>query len=199
LPRAQDWQLQSAYCALSAADREGFDYDRLVLGAVADQALTNLTSGRRKTMFVNVGFDTFLDRHCMERYLSTLGALDQRLREIFRLMITDIPVGCPNTRLLDCTVRLRPFCSGVGFEFRTLDPHFSNLAEFGSPVVAIRLDDPSPRKGPDMGKLARLIATLHSQNSHILVRRLESWEAAKKLLSLGVDLVSMAPVPSHAM
>jgi hypothetical protein len=44
----------------------------------------------------------------------------------------------------------------------------------------------------DMAKLARLIGVVRTNRARVLVRQVSSWENAKRLLKLGVDLVALA-------
>ena len=198
LAHETDQRVQAAYCALHPTERAGFDYDRLVLGVVADQAAVQLASGLAGTIFATVWYDTFLDRHCMERYLATCNALDQRLREHIMLVIAGIPKGCPLSRILDCTTRIRPMCRGIALQFETLDIPEFDIAALGSPIVCVQMNDSNVEDSRRMAQLTKLVQNLHAFNSRILVRQTGARDQSQQMRKLGVDLISGGRIaPPH--
>lgn len=191
-----DQRVQAAYCALHPTERAGFDYDRLVLGVVADQAAVQLASGLAGTIFATVWYDTFLDRHCMERYLATCNALDQRLREHIMFVIAGIPKGCPLSRVLDCTTRLRPMCRGIALQFETLDIPEFDIAALGSPIVCVQMNDSNLEDPRRIAQLTKLVQSLHAFNSRILVRQTGVRDQTQQMRKLGVDLISGGRIAS---
>src|SRR6202012_2077496 len=72
--------------------------------------------GGSRLIMVNLDFEVFLDRRRTERYLAACEALDARLRERLVLVLYGMPQGFPKSRMLECVLRLRPYCHAVGFE-----------------------------------------------------------------------------------
>ena len=192
LPHELEWRIQAAYCALPSAERKTFDFDRLVLGVVAEQIVVDLAAGRSTPILVNVDFEVFLDRRCTERYLAACQALDPRIRERLMLVLTDMPPGCPQNRVLECVTRLRPFCCSVGFQSETLETPTVDPASFGSPIVVLKVADLSVRNGKDMTKLGKLIEYFHNHRSRVLIRHVKNRDDANMMLrECGLDLVSV--------
>ena len=127
----------------------------------------------------------------MERYIAACQALDPRLRERLILVLSGMPRGIPRSRLLECVMRVRPFCHGVGFQSETLDAPAVDFSNFGSPIAVFLGADLRVHHPGDMAKLGKLVETLHGYQSRVLVRQLQSWDDAKQLIRLGVDLVSV--------
>ncbi len=109
-------RILAAYSALPPTERADFDFDRLVLGVAATQAISEIAAGGSMLILVNVSFEVFLDRRRTERYVVACQALDSRLRERLVLVLSEMPKGFPKSRVLECVGRLRPFCNGVGFQ-----------------------------------------------------------------------------------
>ena len=85
-------------------------------------------------------------------------------------------------------MRLRPYCHGVGFQSDSLEPPSVELSLLGSAIVVLQQDKRTPS---DLGKLSKLVDSLHAYQARVLVRHVTSWEDAKPLARMGVDLVSM--------
>jgi PAS domain S-box-containing protein len=194
LPQGHAQCIQAACCALPSAERDAFDFDRLVLGVAAEQVITDLAVGRSTLVLVNVDFDVFLDRRCMERYVAACQALDPRLRERLILVLAGMPRSCPQSRVLECVTRLRPFCRGMGLQSETLEVPTVDLSIFGSPIVVLRADCLGSRNARDMTMLTKLVVNLHSRKARVLVRWTDNWDDAKTMLrEFGADLVTVRP------
>jgi PAS domain S-box-containing protein len=188
LPLQMEQQLLAAYATLPASERQGFDFDRLVLGVAAEQAITEIAEGGSLLIMVNVDFEVFLDRRRTERYVAACQALDNRLRERLMLILSGMPRGCPKSRVLECVMRLRPFCHGVGFQSDSMEAPSVELSVLGAAIVVLQQDR---RALGDPGRLSKLIESLHAYQARVLVRHVASWEDAKPLARMGVDLVSI--------
>jgi len=142
-------------------------------------------------VLVDVRFEVFAGRHRTERYLAHCRRLEPGARQALTLVLTDIPPGATGTRLLDCAVRLRPFCAGLGFQTESLALPFADLSFAGSPIVVVpaRACDPHGRM---LSKLQRLVTVVHTHRGRLLVRGLATRAAAQPLLAAGVDMVSLA-------
>ena len=121
LPNDLERRIFAAYSTLPANERQSFDFDRLVLGIAADQAIAEIGSGASHLVLVNVDFEVFLERRRTERYVAVCQALDGRLRERLVAILSGMPRGFPKSRILECVMRLRPFCHGVGFQLDGMD------------------------------------------------------------------------------
>jgi hypothetical protein len=86
-------------------------------------------------------------------------------------------------------MRLRPFCHGVGFQSDSMEAPSVELSVLGAAIVVLRQEGRAPG---DPGRLSsKVIDSLHAYQARVLVRHVASWEDAKPLARLGVDLVSM--------
>jgi EAL domain-containing protein (putative c-di-GMP-specific phosphodiesterase class I) len=188
LPLQMEQRLLAAYATLPASERQGFDFDRLVLGVAAEQAIAEIAGGGSLLIMVNVDFDLFLDRRRTERYVAACQTLDNRLRERLMLILSGMPRRCPKSRILECVMRLRPFCHGVGFQSDSMETPPVELSVLGAAIVVLQQDRRVPG---DPGKVSKLIDSLHAYQARVLVRHVASWEDAKPLARMGVDLVSM--------
>src|SRR6185437_7867561 len=102
LPNDLERRFLAAYSTLPANERQNFDFDRLVLGIAADQAIAEIGSGASHLVLVNVDFEVFLERRRTERYVAVCQALDGRLRERLVAILSGMPRGFPKSRILEC-------------------------------------------------------------------------------------------------
>jgi hypothetical protein len=191
LPRIQEQRILAAYSTLPAKERQGFDFDRVVLGVAADQAITEIADGGSLLVLVNVDCEVFLDRRHTERYVAACQMLDVRLRERLVLVLSGIPKGFPKSRITECMMRLRPFCHAVGVQLDGLDAPSTELSSFGATIVVLEVDTSALDGAQYREKLARQIDNMHAHQARILVRHVASWDAAGPLIRLGVDLISV--------
>jgi PAS domain S-box-containing protein len=133
-------RILAAFSALPANERADFDFDRLVLGVAATQAITEIAAGGSMLILVNVNFEVFLDRRRTERYVMACQALDSRLRERLVLVLSEMPKGFPKSRVLECVARLRPFCNGVGFQSDGIEAPAVELSLLGAAIVVLRAE-----------------------------------------------------------
>ena len=145
-------RLLAAYATLPISERQDFDFDRLVLGVAAEQAITEIAEGGSLLIMVNVDFEVFLDRRRTERYVAACQALDNRLRERLVLILSGMPRGCPKSRVLECVMRLRPFCHGVGFQSDSMEAPSVELSVLGAAIVVLRQEGRAPG---DPGRLSK--------------------------------------------
>ncbi len=191
LPTELEQRILAAYSALPMKERQEFDFDRLVLGVAAEQAINEIAEGGSMLILVNVEFEVFLDRRRTERYVAACQALDGRLRERLVLVLCGMPKGFPKSRVLECVMRLRPFCHGVGFQSDSMDAPSVELSLLGAAIVVLPMDKTIPLTTKELGKLSRLMESLHAYQARVLVRHVPSWEDTRNLARLGVDLLSM--------
>ena len=189
LPDKLEQQILAAYSALPMQERQGFDFDRLVLGIAANAVLRELASGRSPSILLNVDYEVFLERRHTERYVADLCALDQRLRDRLILVLSGIPKGVPRSRVLDFVMRLRPYCQNVAFQCSDIEMPPIEGAVLHDAIVAF--GDLHVLRDPDEGeRFATLVGVLHAHRANVLVRRVAR-EAVGSLAQLGVDLVSV--------
>lgn len=187
----QENRVTAAYSALAMADRQNFDLDRLMLGHAADEAVAQIGSGGSRLIMVNLDFDVFLDRRRIERYIAAFEALDPRLRERLVLVLYGMPKGFPKSRMLECVLRLRPYCHAIGFEVEGLEPPPLDPSLLSNAIVVVR-GERLARHGPkDMDRLNRLIDEAHMRHAHVLLRQAASWADAQSLSRTGIDLLSV--------
>jgi hypothetical protein len=129
----------------------------------------------------------FLDRRRTERYVAACQALDGRLKERLILVLSGLPKGVPKSRVLDCVMRLRPFCRGMGFQSDNMEAPLVELSLLAAAIVVLQ----DTRAPVDTARLAKAVDGLHAYQGRVLVRHVTSWMAAKPLAQLGVDLVSV--------
>ncbi|MFZ0018968.1 MAG: PAS domain S-box protein, partial [Acetobacteraceae bacterium] len=187
LPLEQEQQILAAYSTLPANERQNFDFDRLVLGVAANQAISEIAQCGGLLVLLNVDFEVFLDRRRTERYIAACQALDNRLRERLILVLSGLPKGVPKSRVLDCVMRLRPFCHGIGFQSDSMEAPLVEFSLLAAAIVVLQDTGASV----DTARLAKAIDSLHAYQARVLVRYVTSWTAAKPLAQLGVDLVSV--------
>jgi PAS domain S-box-containing protein len=185
-------RILAAYSALPPAERADFDFDRLVLGVAATQAITEIAAGGSMLILVNVNFEVFIDRRRTERYVVACQALDGRLRERLVLVLSEMPKGFPKSRVLECVGRLRPFCNGVGFQSDGMEVPAVELSALGAAIVVLQAERRTSPTVKDLDKLGKLIESLHAYQARVLVRHVASWEDGRQLARRGVDLISMA-------
>jgi PAS domain S-box-containing protein len=192
LPLEQEQRILAAYSTLPMSERQDFDFDRLVLGMAAGQAITEIAAGGSLLIPVNVDFEVFLERRRTERYVAACQALDNRLRERLVLVLSGMPKGFPKSRVLECVMRLRPFCHGIGFQSDSMEAPSVELSLLGAAIVVLRQDRQAARTAKDTERLGKLVDSLHAYQARVLVRHVASWADAKALARLGVDLVAIS-------
>lgn len=187
----QENSVIAAYSALAMADRQNFDLDRLMLGHAADQAVAQIGSGGSRLIMVNLDFEVFLDRRRTERYAAACEALDPRLRERLVLVLCGIPRGFPKSRMLECVLRLRPYCHAIGFEVDGMEPPPVDPSLLSSAIVVVRGERLARNASKDIERLTRLIDEAHMRHAHVLLRQAASWAEAQSLSRAGIDLISV--------
>jgi hypothetical protein len=143
-------------------------------------------------VLVNVDFEVFLDRRRAERYVAACRALDSRLRQRLVLILSSMPKGFPKSRVLECVMRLRPFCQRVGFQSDSMEPPPVEFSLLGGATVVLQEDRRGGTFASEPEKLAKTIDSLHAHQAHVLVRHVASWPDVKLLARVGVDLIAMA-------
>ena len=140
LPSERENRILAAYSTLPMSERQDFDFDRLVLGVAAEQAINEIAEGGSQLILVNVDFDVFLVRRRTERYVAACRTLDNRLRERLVLVLSGIPKAVPKSRVLECVMRLRPFCHGVGFQSDSMEGPSVEFSLLGTAIVVLQED-----------------------------------------------------------
>ena len=192
LPRALEHALDCALAALPMRESQAFDLDRLVLGMAAVQVVGTLAAGTAHPIMVVVDFEVFLDRQRTERYVAACQQLDARLRSRLILVLARMPPGVPKSRVLECVMRLSPFCHAVGFQAESVELPPIEFSVLGASIVVVREADLNAWEAEDLKKLDKLISVVRAHRAHVLVRQVSSRENAMRLLKLGVDLVALA-------
>ena len=189
LPSERENRILAAYSTLPMSERQDFDFDRLVLGVAAEQAINEIAEGGSQLILVNVDFDVFQVRRRTERYVAACRALDNRLRERLVLVLSGIPKAVPKSRVLECVMRLRPFCHGVGFQSDSMEGPSVEFSLLGTAFVVLQDDGRAAARDPVA--LGKLIESLHAHRASVLVRHIPSLGAVRPLARLGVDLVAI--------
>jgi hypothetical protein len=105
------------------------------------------------------------------------------------MLLSALPSGLPRSRLLECVNRMRPFCSGVGYQISGLmELPAIDLANSYNPIVVLPAAACSIIASEDLRKL---FSSLQSRRAKVLVRETGSEAAMAEFLSLGADMVSM--------
>ncbi len=190
LPRDLEWRIHAAYSALSMKERQNFDFDRLVLGIAAQQAVAQIAAGASLLTLVNLDFDVFLDRRRADRYLAACEALDPRLRERLVVVLSGIPKNFPKSRVLECVLRLRPFCHRIGFQSDGMEAPPVDGSLLSGAIVVLPEERSATRGTVDPEKLGRLIVAMHARQAHVLLRRVRKWDDLQPLSGIAIDMVS---------
>lgn len=85
-----------------------------------------------------------------------------------------MPKGFPKSRILECVMRVRPFCHGVGFQSDNMEAPSVELSLLGTSIVVLQANRRSPQNAKDLAKLAKLIDSLHAYQANVLVRHIPS-------------------------
>ena len=149
-------RIQSALVALPLREAQAFDFDRLMLRLAATQVVSAIGAGDRRPVLVPIDFEVFLDRRCGERYVAACQELDERLRQQLILVLTRLPHGVPKNRVLECVMRIRPFCHQVGFEAMELDLPPIEFALLSGSIVIVRQEALNRWDQDDLAKFGRL-------------------------------------------
>jgi PAS domain S-box-containing protein len=190
LPQDLERRIQSAYSALSMKDRQNFDFDRLVLGIAAQLAVAQIAAGASLLTLVDLDFNVFLDRRRADRYLAACGALDTRLRERLVVVLCGIPNSLPKSRVLECILRLRPFCHRIGLQSDGMEAPSVDGSLLSGAIVVLPEERLASHGAVDPEKLRRLINAIHARQAHVLLRRVRKWSDLQPLASIAIDLVS---------
>jgi hypothetical protein len=118
-------------------------------------------------------------------------ALDRRLQQHLILVLSNLPHGVPRNRVQECVMRLRPFCQMVAFQADGLHLPPVEPSLLSASVVTLQEEDLNRWAHADLAKLGKLIEVSHTQLARVLVRHVSSLDNAKRLLRLGVDLISL--------
>jgi PAS domain S-box-containing protein len=189
LPDRLERRLLCAFGVLPRNETVAFDLDGLLLGLAARQAVAVLAKGGSHSLLVPVGFSVFNSRPETDRFITLCRKLDPRLMKQLVFLLSGLPEGLTRSHLFDCMNRLRPFCSGVGFQaddLAVLAP--LDLAPSGNAVVALPASTVTAMPAE---KVKALISFLHARKMKLLVRRLGSFDQAAKVLTQGADLISL--------
>jgi PAS domain S-box-containing protein len=184
--------LVSALAVLLPKEAKAFDMDGLLLGVAAQQAINTMVRGDTTPLLINLSFDVFLTRAATESYLAACNKIDPRVCARLILLMSALPKGLPATRLLECVNRLRPFCSGVGYNVDDLAALAQvDLSNSFNPIVALST---AALTGLPPEKVKAIIGTLHTRKVRILVRGVQSEKDAAAFRSVGVDMIAMQRV-----
>jgi len=197
-PRALEHAVQRALAALPARESQAFDFDRMMLGVAAEQAIGKLAVGSVHPIMVAADFEVFLDRRRTERYIAACQQLDQRLRSRLILVLSRMPYGVPKSRVLECVVRIRPFCRGVGFQAESVELPPVEFSVLGASIVVLQESDLNAYSADHLAKLEKLIGVVRTHRARVLVREVSNRRCAVRLLKLGVDLVALAEEEEEA-
>ncbi len=102
-----------------------------------------------------------------------------------------MPQGVPKSRVLDCVMRLCPFCHAVGFQAESVALPPVEFSLLGASIVVLRQRDLNAWGADDLANLDKLIGVVRTYRAQTLVRQISSRENAIRLMKLGVDLVAM--------
>ncbi len=190
LPRTTEQQIRTAVAALPLAEAQALDLDAILLDLAAEQNAADGPASRGQNLLVEVNFDTFENRTNTDRYIGACRLLDARLRQRLVMVLTNMPPSTPRSRLLDCGMRLRPFCRTLGLALDRPEAAPCDLSLSGTALIVL---DAAMLSRLPRAELATLLSRLQMGRSQLLVRRIASREAAAALLAMGVSLVSVQP------
>ncbi len=88
-------------------------------------------------------------------------------------------------------MRLRPYCQMVAFQTDRLHLPPVKLSLLSASIVTLLEKDLNRWASDDLAMLGKLIEVSHSQLARVLVQHVSSLDNAKRLLRMGVDLVTL--------
>lgn len=183
-------RIQAAMAVLPAEETSGLDIDAVIIGMAGAFAARSALEGSARPVLIELGFETFVDRQRVDRYLTALAKLDTKLRQRIIVILSQLPTGVGRNRLHDAVQRLRPLCRGVGFEIDDLTMPLVDFVFSGPPILAISARIRRGERPFPTGSVARLVEPLHAFRGRLLVRHVASRDAARQLRRMGVDMVS---------
>lgn len=191
LPRPLERRVQAALVALPPKETATFDFDRLLLELAGERALQALDSGATEPILLDAGFEIFLNRRRTERYLAACEELDERLRQRLVPVLVRIPHGTPQSRLLECAVRLRSRFRSLALTTERLQLPQIDSAMLRQAILVVDWDDAVLNEDSTFCQLRHLVDAIHAYSGLVLVRQLPSRTAAHCVADCGVDMVSL--------
>ncbi len=198
LPWKLERRIQAALAALPSRETAAFDFDRMLLHLAGEQAAQGLAAGRPEPILLGIEFEMFLDRRRTERFITASHELDERLRQRLVPVLARIPPGTPQSRVLECALRLRSMYRALALTATDLALPQLDWAALRNAILVVENDDIVANHANQLAALRRLVAGVHAHGGMLLVRNLRSPEAARAAASCGVDMLSLAD-PAHAV
>jgi hypothetical protein len=190
VPHRLERKLTAALAALSPAEADAFNRDVLLLGLAAKHAIDSMAQGDTTPLLITVSFDTFTVRAAAERFFATCAKIDPRLTTRFIVMLSPLPVGLPNTRLLDWINRLRPFCQAVGYQVEDVVALAEiDLSNSYNPIVNLSA---AACGATTPGKLRELFKSLRRRGAKVMISGVRSSKDATALRALGAEMITHA-------
>ncbi|MDR3538190.1 MAG: PAS domain S-box protein [Acetobacteraceae bacterium] len=197
MPWKLERRIQAALAALPSQETAAFDFDRMLLHLAGEQAAQGLAAGRPEPILLGIEFEMFLDRRRTERFVAASHELDERLRQRLVPVLARIPPGTPQSRALECALRLRSMYRALALTAVDLTLPQLDWAVLRNAILVVENDDIVANHSNHLAALRKLVAAVHAHGGMMLVRNLRSSDAARAAASCGVDMLSLADA-AHA-
>ncbi|WP_439578215.1 PAS domain-containing protein [Elioraea sp.] len=174
--------------ALAGAETAGIpDHDLVLLGAAAEQALSDLAAGARTPTAVPVAYDTFSSAAQRRGFLAACRGLPQPVREVLTPVLDGIPPGTNPVRLMELGHELAPLFGAVGLMAE--GPALPDLPPGLGPYSLIVFDGATLRSVPEP-RLGRLFGEARMRRLRVAVR--QAGPQAQRLARLGAQFLGVA-------
>lgn len=180
-------RLEGARAITEPGDAAVPDQEFVLLGAVAEQALSAVAGGERSPHLFPVAYGALAESARRRRFVASCRALPQPVREIVVPVLEGIPPGVHPMRLLEIGQELAPLVASVGLAAETpaLPQMLPGLGPFSVVVF-----EAGVLKGVPDGKLGRLVGEARARRLKVAVRHAD--EESGRLARLGVQFLGIA-------
>jgi PAS domain S-box-containing protein len=160
-------RIEGARAIADAGDDALPDQEFVLLGAVAEQALSTLAGGDRSLHVFPIPYSALAVTSRRRGFVASCHALPQPVRELMLPVLDGIPSGIQPQRLLDLGQELAPLVASLGLAAETaaLPPLPPGLGPFSLVTFEARNLKPLPE-----GKLTRLFGDARARRLRVAVR-----------------------------
>lgn len=192
LPENVARQITAAKAALPPSRLEAFDLNAFMLTLAAERIAEDVLAAAPKVYLVPTAFEALANRRYRRRFIEVCQSLDGPVQRRLAFLLSGIPRLTPQARIADTIQTITPFCRFVALELERPELPEIDFSHRTIPIVALAASSIPPAAAAPGRELSRLAALLRVFNTHLLVRRVTSAEAAAQLRQCGVELFSWA-------
>jgi PAS domain S-box-containing protein len=180
-------RIEGARAIADAGDDALPDQEFVLLGAVAEQALSTLAGGDRSLHVFPIPYSALAVTSRRRGFVASCQALPPPVRELMLPVLDGTPSGIQPQRLLDLGQELAPLVASLGLaaEATALPPLPPGLGPFSLVVFEARSLKPLPE-----GKLTRLFGEARARRLRVAVRH--AGQGGTRLARLGAHFLGIA-------